>query len=149
MRKLALTIVGPFVLVIAATVGFIWWERGAPPGFRPESIDVDVSTINRDHRGVRIRGTGHLQARVRQESGEDTWYLYPLLPPGDTLGREVRVLLRTQTKPDDLYGFEERTVEGFARPPGNLIDRVVLSTLEKNDYILMDDFVVVEEWPND
>jgi hypothetical protein len=73
--------------------------------------------------------------------------VYPLLKKGDTLGREIHVLLRTPVQPDDLYGFEDRTLEGFARPPGNLVDRTVKDTLLKKGYHFTSDFVLVEEWP--
>ena len=48
------------------------------------------------------------------------------------------------TKPDDLYEFEDRTFEGFARPPGNLVDRTVRDTLIRRG--TTEDFVLVEEW---
>lgn len=147
MKKLALTVLAPILAVALAALAFVWWERGAPPGFRPEAVDVDVGTINRDHRGVRLTGTAHLQARLRQTAGGETFYLYPMLPKGDTLGREIHVLLRTPVQPDDLYGFEDRTIEGFARPPGNLVDRTVKDTLQGKGYHFTDDFVLVEEWP--
>jgi hypothetical protein len=147
MKKLVLTVLGPILAVATAAFAFVWWERGAPPGFRPEAVDVDVASIDRDHRGVRITGTAHLQARLRQTAGGQTFYVYPLLAKGDTLGREIHVLLRTQVEPDDLYGFEDRTIEGFARPPGNLVDRTVKDTLLKKGYHFTEDFVLVEEWP--
>ena len=84
--------------------------------------------------------------RLRQTAGDEVFYLYPLLPKGDTLGREIHVLLRTTTKPDDLYGFEDRTFEGFARPPGNLVDRTVRDAMMKKGYHFTEDFVLVEEW---
>jgi hypothetical protein len=146
MKKLALTVLGPILVVALAALAFVWWERGAPPGFRPEAVDVAIDTITRDHRGVRLSGTAHLQARLRQTAGDETFYVYPLLAKSDTLGREIHVLLRTQVKPDELYGFEDRTIEGFARPPGNLVDRTVKNTLQKKGYHFTDDFVLVEEW---
>lgn len=147
MKKLALTVLGPILVVGLAALAFVWWERGAPPGFRPEAVEVTVDTISRDNRGVRISGTAHLQARLRQTAGGETFYVYPLLAKSDTLGREIHVLLRTQVEPDDLYGFEDRTIEGFARPPGNLVDRTVKDTLLKKGYHFTEDFVLVEEWP--
>lgn len=146
MKKLVLTVLGPILAVAVAAVGFVWWERGAPPGFRPDAVPVELEAITRDHRGVKLTGTAHLQARLRQTAGDEVFYLYPLLPKGDTLGREIHVLLRTTTKPDDLYGFEDRTFEGFARPPGNLVDRTVRDTLMKKGYHFTEDFVLVEEW---
>lgn len=147
MKKLALTVLVPISAVALAALAFLWWERGAPPGFRPDAVNVTVDTINRDHRGVRLTGTAHLQVRLRQTAGDETFFLYPLLAKGDTLGREIHVLLRTQQEPDALYGFEDRTIEGFARPPGNLVDRTAKDALLKKGYHFTDQFVLVEEWP--
>ena len=149
MKKLALTVLGPVLAVALGALGFVWWERGAPPGFRPEAVPVDVDSITRDHRGVRMSGTAHLQSRLRQTAGGETFYLYPLLSQGDTLGREIHVLLRTPVRPNDLYGFEDRTIEGFARPPGNLVDRTVRDSLMKKGYHFTEDFVLIEEWPSE
>lgn len=146
MKKLALAVLGPILLVALAALAFVWWERGAPPGFRPEAVDVDVESITRDHRGVRISGTAHLQARLRQTAGGETFYVYPLLPKSDTLGREIHVILRTTVQPNDLYGFEDRSIEGFARPPGNVVDRTVKKALQKKGYHFTEDFVLIEEW---
>ncbi len=136
------------LLVLGVTVGVMWWDRGAPPGFRPPVEDVTVETISREHRGVRLQGTAHNEARLKQTiSGSDEiWWLIPLFAKGDTISREVRVLVRTPTAPDGFYGFEDRTLEGFARPPGSLLPRQARSALKKKGYSIADDAVLVEEW---
>jgi hypothetical protein len=151
MKKLLLVVLGPFIIVAGAALAFVWWERGAPPGFRPPSVDVTVDTINRDNRGVRLGGTGHLEARLKQTSkdGGEIWWLYPLLNKGDTTGREIHVLLRTQIEPNRLYSYEDRDIEGFARPPGRLVDSRTREVLLKKGYSFANDFVLVEEWPVD
>jgi len=148
MKKLLLTVLGPFFAVIAAVVGFIWWERGAPPGFRPTAVAVDPTTINREHRGVRITGTAHYEARLKQtaDGSDDVWYVYPLMMKGDAVGRTIHVLVRTTTEPDTFYGLEDRTFEGFARPPGRLVPRKAREQLEEKGYTFTDDYVLVEEW---
>jgi hypothetical protein len=148
VKKPVLFVLLPILLVAAAAFGFVWWERGAPPGMRPTPVDVTVDTISRDNRGVRLSGTAHLQARLKQTaSGTDAvWYLYPLLAKGDTAGREIHVMLRTTIAPNDLYGFEDRTVTGFARPPGRLVTREVREALLQKGYSFDEDFVLVEEW---
>jgi hypothetical protein len=147
-RRVLITVLVPIALVLAVTFGLIWWERGAPPGMRPEAVPVTPETITREHRGVQIQGTAHLEARLRQtipgEAGE--LWLYPLLPKGDLMGRTVRVLVQTSRKPDELYGFEDRTLQGFARPPGRAVPASAREALEKKGYLLADDLVLVEEW---
>jgi hypothetical protein len=146
--RLFLTIGGPMLLVLSVTVGVIWWDRGAPPGFRPPVEEVTPETINREHRGVRIQGTLHNEARLKQTTAgsDEVWWLIPMFPKGDTIGREARVLLRTTREPDAFYGFEDRSVEGFARPPGSLLPRQAREALERKDYAVADDAVLVEEW---
>ncbi len=146
--RILLTILGPMLLVLGATVGVIWWDRGAPPGFRPPVVEVSPATITRENRGVRIQGTLHNEARLKQTvAGEDeVWWLIPMFPKGDTLGREVRVLLRTRQTPDGFYGIEDRTVEGFARPPGSLLPGAARDALEKKGYHIAEGVVLVEEW---
>ena len=46
-----------------------------------------------------------------------------------------------------MYSYEDRAVEGFARPPGRLVDRRAREALLKKGYSFADDFVLVEEWP--
>ncbi len=150
MRKLVLVIGVPFLLVASVTIGVIWWDRGAPPGFDPPVVDVEISDINREHRGVRIRGTGHYEARVQQRSANgETWTLFPLFPKGDTLSREAHVLVRTTREIDTLYGFEDLTVEGMARPPGRLVPRAAREAIYDRGYALTDKFVLIEEFEPD
>lgn len=148
MKKLALVVLGPILVVALAALGFVWWERGAPPGFRPTPVDVTVDSISRDNRGVTLTGTAHLQARLKQTSSgsDEVWYLYPLMSKGDTTGKDIHVMLRTTVKPNDLYGFEDRTVTGFARPPGRLVTRDVREALLQKGYSFDEDYVLVEEW---
>ena len=136
MNKRALAIVLPVLLVGAVTFGIIWWDRGAPPGFRPPVVDVVPSALTYEHRGVRLRGTAHYGARLSQRQGDETWYLFPVLDQGDTQGRQVKVLLRTQTAPDPILSFEDLAVEGLARPPGDLVGPDVDRALARIGYEL-------------
>ena len=140
MKKLLLTILGPFFLVASVTVGVIWWDRGAPPGFRPSVSDITVDTINRDHRGVRIKGTAHHELRITQ--GE--YNLFPLMSPGDTLGREIKVMVRSSAEVDRLVGFEDLTIEGLCRPPGHMIPHTIAEALMERGYHFADNYVVIE-----
>jgi len=148
LKKAILAILVPFFIVASTAIGFVWWERGAPPGFRPTPVDVTVDTITRENRGVRITGTAHYEARLKQhaEGSGETWWLYPLMAKGDTMSRQIRVMVRTKEEPNELYGFEDMTVEGLARPPGRLVPFYVQETLMQKGYRFADDFVVVEVW---
>ena len=140
MKKLLLTILGPFFLVVSTTFGIILWDRGAPPGFRPPVTDVTVETIHREHRGVRIEGTAHHELRIKQ--GE--YSLFPLMSPRDTIGREIRVMVRSTKEIDRLVGYEDMTVEGLCRPPGNMIPHAIAEALIERGYHFADNYVLIE-----
>ena len=145
MKKLLLVILGPFLLVASVTIGIIWWDRGAPPGFEPPMTDVLLSDLSRAHRGVRVRGTAHYELRITQRDAKGTsWYLFPLFPVGDTGGREITAIVRTTTQPDPLLGFEDLTLEGLARPPGRMISGKVVDALLERGYQFSEDFVLIE-----
>ena len=147
MKKLLLTILGPFVLVAAVALGIYTWDNGALPFMRPAAVDVSVEDINYDdYRGVRVKGTAHYELRIQQKEGDQLYTMYPLFPPGDTIGRDVRVIVRTKKVPDRLLGFEDVTVEGLARPPGRLVPSAVTDALLERGYSIQDDFVLINEF---
>ena len=143
MKKLILTIMGPVVLVGSIVIGVIWWDRGAPPGFRPPVVDVALSEISHDDRGVRVEGTAHYELRIQQELGDTTYILYPLMERGDTTGRTIRAMVRTAQVPDRLLSYEDVTVEGLCRPPGRLVSRSVIEALLARGYDFEEDFVLI------
>ena len=145
MRKLLWTVIPPVVLVLAVTVGVIWWDRGAPPGFRPTIHDVAVSEVSREHRGVRVNGTAHYPVRLRlTREGGETLFLFPIFEKGDTSSREISVMVQTTRAPDELLGFEDMTVEGLARPPGAEVPRDARQALEQAGYYFTEDFVLIQ-----
>ena len=77
---------------------------------------------------------------------ETVWWLYPLSNEGQTQERTVKVVVRTTRTPDPLLGFEDRTLEGFARPPGRLLPQDARNTLRQKGYELDDDLMLIEEW---
>ena len=148
MKKLVAVVLMPCLLVLSVGIGLWSWEHGALPGFRPEAVDVTVATITKDDRGVRISGTAHYGAKLRQTAIEaDTvWWIYPLTDRGQTQERTVRVVIRTTRTPDPLLGFEDRTLEGFARPPGRLLPQDARTALQQKGYELHEDVMLIEEW---
>ena len=134
------------VLLAAATAwaGFVWWDRGAPPGFQPPLYDVALSDLNRNHRGVRVQGTAHYALKLVQKQGNETYYLFPLLPPGDTKAREIHAMVRTQRQPSSLYSYEDLVVEGLARPPGTLVPASTQDQISGRGYHFTEGFVLIE-----
>lgn len=144
-KKLLLVVLGPFVLVSSVAIGLYWWDRGAPPGFRPRVVDVAPDEVDYDHRGVRITGTAHYTVRLTQKARSGTtWYLFPVMERGDTSGRYVHVIVRTKTAPDDLLGLEDVVVEGLARPPGAIVGPQVREALIEAGYELDEKVVLIE-----
>ena len=148
MKKLVVVVLMPCLIVLSIGIGLWSWEHGALPGFRPPVVEVSVDTITKDHRGVRISGTAHYGAKLRQTAMEtDTvWWIYPLTARGQTQERTVQVVIRTTRTPDQLLGFEDRTLEGFARPPGRLLPQDARTALRQKGYELHEDVMLVEEW---
>ncbi len=148
MKKLLLAVLLPVLLVTVAAVGVVWWDRGAPPGFRPPVVDTTPAEITYDHRGVRLVGTAHYKVRLTQKAsgGDRSWYLFPVLEKGDTMGNHVRVIVRTEQAPDPMLGFEDVVVEGLARPPGAVIGPQVREALIEAGFELDEKLVLVEAW---
>ena len=105
-KQTALSVLlGSTLAVSVASVGFIWWDRGAPPGFKPTLVPVDIDTINRNHRGVRIHGMARHDIRIQQKNNNDPndiTYVFPLVPSDDINTTFIRVMVRTSQKPDDM-----------------------------------------------
>lgn len=148
MKKLVLAVLLPSSVVVFSALGLWTLERGALPGFRPEAVPVTVQEISKEHRGVRIQGTANYGAKLKQTApdGETVWWIYPLMETGQTHEREIKVLVRTTVPPDPILGFEDRTIEGFARPPGRLLPQSARDALRQRDYTLSPDVMLVEEW---
>ena len=72
MNRTVVAILFPFLAVASGTIGVIWWDRGAPPGFNPTPHPTAIEALTREHRGVRIKGTAHYEVRLSQtmEGGE-------------------------------------------------------------------------------
>ena len=140
-------IVGSTLAAATVIIGFIWWDRGAPPGFKPKIVDVTIDTINRNHRGVRIHGMARHDVRIKQKNSDDpadNTYVFPLVPADDFNTDYIRVLIRTTNKPDSLATIEEMTIEGLARPPGRLINREIIDSWKSQGYEFDDKYVLVE-----
>ena len=143
--KAVLVLVGPAALAGLGAICFIWWERGAPPGFRPKVHDVEIGEINRNHRGVRLHGMARYDIRSQHkgEDGEQTYYLFPLVPKDRLNTKMIRVMVRTTSPPDGMANLEEMTIEGLARPPGRLVPRDLQLAWMKRGYEFDRKFVLV------
>ncbi len=148
MKKAILAISLPALAVLAIAVGVVWWDRGAPPGFRPRTVEVRPSELTYDHRGVDVTGTAHYPIQLVQTGGRSgtKYWLFPLFEKGDTMGRHILVLVRSPRQPDELLAFEDRRVRGLARPPGGTVGPEVRKAFTEAGYSLDDRLVLIEEF---
>jgi hypothetical protein len=144
MNKTLTAVLLPFFAVAGGTIGLIWWDRGAPPGFNPTAHPTAIDGVTREHRGVQLTGTAHYTVRLNQtmEDGEVVW-IFPLMAAGDTLGREIKVLVRTPRQPEHMVTFEDLIVDGIASPPGRLISPEVIDSFQDGGYDFADGFVLI------
>ena len=145
MKKAFLTVLFPFFLVAASALGYHYWDTGALPGMQPTFHPVTVADIDAEDRGVRIRGTAHYQVRLHQsfEDGE-RWLVFPLTKPGDTLEREIKVIVRSQHVPEELVSFEDLEIDGLARPTGRRIGPQIVDALKAEGYTFAERVILVE-----
>ena len=144
-RTLLLAMV-PILGVFVAAIAFVWLDRGAPPGFRPPLVDVDVSQVTLENKGVRVVGTAHyLGIRQTVSSGPDH-YVFALFPTGDMESRSIHVLVRTTRVPEELADYANIKVEGLAREPGYEIPATTIDAIRKRGYTLEQDAVLIDEF---
>ena len=147
-RALAI-VLGSFLACVTGTIGFIWWDRGAPPGFKPTLVDVTIESINRNNRGVRIHGMARHDVRIKQENNndpQDITYVFPLVPADKMNSKYIKVLIRTTQKPDSMATIEEMTIEGLARPPGRLVNREIIEAWKNKGYEFDPKYVLIEHF---
>ena len=144
--KILLMLFGPPTLVAAIGVGIYWWDRGAPPGFLPPVVDIDVEEITRNHRGVRVEGMARYDVRISQPGEKETHYLYPLMPLDNFNEKRIRVMVRSTIKPDRLVDMERLVIEGLARPPGLVVTQEVIDAWHEEGYKFDKRFVLIESF---
>ena len=130
------------LIIITLRVAFVWWDRGAPPGFQPTIVDVTINTINRNHRGVRISGMARYDVRIKVGNN----YVYPLMDAKKFNKKLIKVMIASPVQPSRLVDLEEMTVEGLARPPGGVINLKVYNAWRHKGFEFDDKFVLVESF---
>ncbi len=111
----------PFVGVLAGGLGAYAYTFRETLFSRPCSEGVAVAWQDLDlakHRCVTVRGTAHYTALIKQHQPGNLLrdpkdlYLYGFFAPLDHADRAIKVLVRTDRKPDDLVQFETMTLTG-------------------------------------
>lgn len=130
-------------------LGYASWERGALPGFNPTPVALSFAELSLERRGVRVTGTAHYPVQLQLKgalSGDGPAYAFPLFGPGDTTGKEIRVMVLSRVRPDPLLGFEEKTFEGLIRPAGSNVPQGVRDHLTVLGYRFADELMVLEDY---
>jgi hypothetical protein len=145
MKKALLAVLLPFIIVASGALGYHYWDTGALPGMLPEFVPVTVQDISAENRGVRIHGTAHYPVRLHQVvEGGERWLIFPLMSPGDTLSREIKVIVRVDHEPEALVSYEDLEVDGLARPAGGRVGPKVIDRLRGEGYTFAEKVIFVE-----
>ncbi len=144
---------GLFLLLLLLGGGlFLLRDRIIPRG-EPRQLAWDQIAEGSGY--VEVAGTAHYPVRVKQ-TFQPTWlnrdpptlHIFPLFAPGDTMSREIHVLVLSQVEPDRMLGLEDRRVRGEVRiPTSRLLTRGVLDTYREHAYQFTDDFLLLIEDP--
>ncbi len=145
MNKPLMAVLIPFCIVATGALGYHYWDTGALPGMQPTFYPVSVEEIDGNDRGVHLEGTAHYRVELHQvfEDGE-RMLVFPLMARGDTLGREIKVLIRAQHETPDLVTYEDLVVKGLARPAGGRVGPKVVEALRGKGYSFADRVILVE-----
>jgi hypothetical protein len=145
-----------FSVAIAAVLGAaIVGSWVGVDGCAMDPVEVGVEDLVPGQGLVRVRGTAHYPLRVAQDyraslippTSQVVW-IFPLFPPGDTLGREIRILVLSYTEPDPILSFEMRTIVGWPRKPTRRrVATNVIEAFKHLGFTFASDWVVLEERP--
>jgi len=114
----------------------------------PETIAL--SSVDLSHKVVTTTGTAHYPTRIKQVVhngflGRDaTVWLYPLLPPGDVLHRDIHFLVMDTREPDPLLGYEDRTITArVSLPTEREVDKRVRDAYAAQGYTFSDGWLLL------
>ena len=66
----------PPILCCLSYIGFVWWERGALPGFRPTIYDREIEELSLNDRGVRVHGWADTTSEhILKKKDKNTTYI--------------------------------------------------------------------------
>jgi len=138
------------LLVMALVSFFLWSARLWPFDGHAEPLVVSWEELSVEHDAVRVKGTAHYPVRVSQEREArfghtgGTWYIFPLFPHGDTMGRKIKVIVATPVPIDDLASFEDMTVDGWALPAAAAMTPASENLFRDSGYSFEENYFVIE-----
>ncbi|MBN1335532.1 MAG: hypothetical protein JXB39_06180 [Deltaproteobacteria bacterium] len=152
-RKHLLWWIAPVVAIGIALAMLGSWVGVRGCATKPQQVSVEDLAPGQGL--VEVRGTAHYPVRVAQDyrpsflppTSQIVW-IFPLFQPGNTLGREIRILVLCYTEPDPILSFEMRSIVGWPRKPTRRrVATNVIEAFETLGYTFAEDWVVLEERP--
>lgn len=112
----------PFTVVAAVggAAAILWATVGGWPC--DSYTAVDFFDLHPETRCITTTGMAHYEVVVTQTVpgngffADKTYFVYGLFPKGNTDEREIRVLVRTERKPERMVSFEQMTLSGKLLP---------------------------------
>ena len=138
------------LLGVAALATFYLWASRLPPFDRAEPVELAFEDLDVSYEAVRVKGTAHYPIKMSQNRPatlfrpERTWYIFPLFPPGDTMGRQIKVMVVSPNEPERLVSLEDMTVEGWALPARAAYGPEVEQGMLSKGYSFADEYFVIE-----
>lgn len=142
--------IGAAALLVLGAIGFVAWS--VSPRQPIEPVDATFETLGPELRAVRIRGAAHYRGVLIQRPRGGLWepetvYVYALFPIEDTMGREVRAVVRTPERPSRGIDIEYVEVEGFVDPPrAHTLPVGSEEQMAGAGYYFHPDIVVIDAW---
>jgi hypothetical protein len=145
---------GVGVALSMGLLGALWWSRSVDAPTTPETIDIGFDTLGSVLGPVRLSGTAHYGAFVKQTTEASlffeakTTYSYGLFPKGDVLSKEIRVLVRTEQPLPANIDFGYIKLEGTLESPTSLTvpGRMEDVLGDKTGYYFSPDLLVLRPW---
>ena len=140
------------LLVGSGAAGLTWWIN--QPVVHPEPVDVTFDTLASNLGPVRLTGTAHYVALVKQDVDASlleeakTIYSYGLFPKGDVSSKEILVLIRTDEPIPKNIDFGYMVYEGYLEVPTRVTVPFQMERVlgEKTGYFFSPDLLVLRPW---
>jgi hypothetical protein len=140
-------------LAVSVFAFFLWMARLPPFDGYADPVDAAFEDLHVDLHETRVKGTAHYPVVVSVNRAgsfgrpDETWWLYPLFAPGDTMGRTIYALVMARSAPEELIGFEDMTLECDVRPPRVGISPEAELAFRNAGYTFAPDYVLLEQLP--
>ena len=152
VKRRAGIVIAAVLLVVFGGVGLFFWTARSDD--RSNVVDVDFGDLGTVPANVRISGTAHYVAHVKQHvdatlfSDARTVFSYGLFPKGDVSSKEIKVLVRTDQPLSKNIDFDYLELEGVLELPTRTTVPFQMERVlgEKTGYFFSPDILVLRPW---